>query len=197
MARKTAAAKEPAATVEKVRGKKAFAKRLGVTERTITDWQQPSVGGDFRLPGGYYDLAAARRWVEANHRKGAKPDVAGGKEKPTLADLKAAKLAVQIKQETITLREMEREEKIALREILSRSELERTIAEILTVVRDEVTGLPDKLARHVPQKHQARIRREGQKVTDRALAEMALALEKAARGEDLDGGEGEEEGPSR
>ena len=152
---------------EIVASQKRAAALLGITDRNLRFWMQEPGFPDCR---GGYNLPAIRAWREVHERKGSQTGAQG-------TQLNQALKLQQFRLSKAKADRAEREERERQKDILSRAEAETTIMEIITTARDLLAGLPKKLARSVPPKHQRRLISEGEKIVAAVLEQMARQAE--------------------
>ncbi len=130
--------------------RKAAAKALGVTERTLADWVKEAsfptsaVGKDSRGRNRDWNITAIDRWRNEDERRGSKEDDKSSK-------LTQALKATRLRRERVRADREEREEQERRGNILSRDELAVTLKELITRTRNRLQNeLPREISKAFP-----------------------------------------------
>ena len=148
---------------------KDAAKVLGVAPRTLRDWAQ--LDGFPDCSKGY-DLVEVAEWRDTNFRKGSDGD---GSPKSVTERLKLEDLR---KKKMLNDR-IEREDEIALGNILPRDEFRLSVSEIIQVATYRLLTIPKNLCKHVPKKYHRSLQTEGDAEVRKVLAGLSREFDQA------------------
>ncbi len=144
------------------------ANALGISDRQLRTWLQEP---DFpHRADGKYDLQKIRAWQEISGRKGSAID-------EQVKKIRARTLHAKMRAAESEAGKREREEAIAEGNILERDEYELFVAQSLTLLRDNMLSIPDRVARFVPAKLRPKVRKEVADEIAKFLLQASRALE--------------------
>ena len=146
------------------------AKYFGVTATAVRKWEDNPAFPN-RTEFGYDTDAIAEFRVV--HLKGPQSTP----QTEQAQQLGLALKAIKLQREKLALEQEEEERRRARGDILSRSELETAITEIITVARDRLLSVSGRIARLVPRKFQARVKAEIEKLIRAVLDDMSSMFE--------------------
>lgn len=147
-----------------------LARHYKVTSKTVFDWRNKGLPCTAQGRGYVYDLDRTDEWVEA-HRQETKLD-----EKSPAARVRLAKEKAKLRQERLKAAAMEREEKVAVGNILPREDWELFAVELIQQTRDRFMRLPKLLCKHVPQKFHRVLQAEGESEVRKICEQMARTV---------------------
>lgn len=127
---------------------KQAAEALGVTPRTLRDWQ--NVDGFPDCSRGY-DVEAIRTWRQANERKGSEPE-------RVAKQIKLGVLAEKLKQMQLRTKKDQLDLDAKEGTLLPRKAIEQSAAVLLSALGDWCEQLPDLVAAIVSKKDQRKVR---------------------------------------
>jgi hypothetical protein len=147
---------------------KQAAAALGISDRALRMWMtEPG----FPDCSSGYDVDIIRQWRDERNRKGSETS-------DQLQKLRVAMAAQKLRHQKAVADRKEREEEMALGNILPRDELEVALREIIQLTRDEMLALPQLLSRLVPKKHQAKVLAECKKEVEKRMTAFARRVER-------------------
>ena len=147
---------------------KAAADALGITPRSLRDWMKEP---GFPDCSAGYDIDEIKRWRDDRAKKGSE---LGDQAKK----LKVATAAQKLRFEKARADAAEREERAAQGNILPRDELETAVAELISLARDRLSGVPKSLSKFLPKTLHRRFQDEATKEVQRILNELADSLDR-------------------
>jgi len=153
-----------------IRGDQALAVHYGVTPKTVYAWRQAGLPCEAEGRLFLYRLADTDPWVDAHRQL---------KESEGLTPASRVRLQrekAKLRQERLKAAGMQRDEDAATGNVLRRDEWELFAVEVVQQARDRFMRLPKMLCKHVPQKYQRVLQREGEADVRKICVEMARAL---------------------
>lgn len=150
--------------------KKDVAKALGVTPRSLRDWEKKP-GFPRVATWNAAAVAKVREWMEQQDAKGSD----GGKiDRDLSRAIKGQKLRM-IKAQADAA---ELKNQIAAGNLLPRDEYLSFCSEVITLTRDRLIAIPKRVAKSVPKKYQRQLISEGMREVGVVLDEFARLLER-------------------